>query len=100
MAMTGGIAQLDTHDVFNQPPLLEGVNLFTGDRALSDAVASAGAGAHHARLASLGARCGSAEVIGWGAEANRVLPVLETHDRFGHRSEQVTFHPAYHELMR
>ncbi|MCP5396613.1 MAG: acyl-CoA dehydrogenase family protein [Sphingomonadaceae bacterium] len=98
--MTSGIAQLQTHDVFNQPPLFEGVNLFTGDRALSDAVASAGAGQHRAHLTVLGERCGSAEVIGWGVEANRVLPVLETHDRFGHRSEQVTFHPAYHELMR
>lgn len=98
--MTGEIARLDTHEVFNQPPVLEGIDIFSGDRALADAVARAGVGMHVDRLRALGERCGSAEAIEWGAEANRVLPVLETHDRFGHRSEQVRFHPAYHELMR
>ena len=36
------IVQLDTHEVLNQPPPFEDVNLFTGDRALADAVARAG----------------------------------------------------------
>ena len=61
------IAGLDTHEVVNQPPPLENMNLFTGDRGLSDAVVSAGGGGHIERLTALGARCGSAEVIGWGA---------------------------------
>src|SRR4029079_8987840 len=26
-------------------------------------------------------------------------PVLHTHDRFGHRRDEVEFHPAWHELM-
>src|SRR3546814_8499878 len=54
---------------------------FTGDRALVDAVTHAGAGEHGARLTALGQRCGSAEVIEWGVEANRQVPVLETFDR-------------------
>ncbi|KAB2854284.1 MAG: DNA alkylation response protein, partial [Sphingopyxis terrae] len=94
------IDRLDTHDVFNQAPPFENRNLFTGARALVDAVNSAGAGEHGARLAALGQRCGSAEVIEWGVEANRQPPVLETYDRYGHRVDEVRFHPAYHDLMR
>ena len=35
-----------------------------------------------------------------GELANRYPPVLHTHDRFGHRIDEVEFHPAWHELMR
>ncbi|WP_343519479.1 acyl-CoA dehydrogenase family protein [Sphingomonas sp.] len=94
------LVELDTHEVFNQPPPFEDVNLFTGDRALADAVARAGGGQHAERLAALGARTGSAEVIEWGVEANRNPPVLESFDRYGQRIDEVRFHPAYHELMR
>lgn len=93
------VDHLDTHEVLNQPPPLEDVNLFSGDRALSDAVNRAGGGAHSARLAALGARCGSAQVIGWGMEANRQLPVLDSFDHYGRRIDEVRFHPAYHQLM-
>jgi len=51
-------------------------------------------------LRSLGAIVGSAEAIGWGADANTHLPVLHTHDRFGYRLDEVVYHPAYHELLR
>lgn len=94
------IARLDTHEVLNQPPPFEGVNLFTGDRALSDAVSQAGGSQHAGRLSALGARCGSTEVIDWGVEANRNIPVLDSFDRYGQRIDEVRFHPAYHELMR
>ncbi|MEG1029842.1 MAG: DNA alkylation response protein, partial [Brevundimonas sp.] len=70
-----------------------------GDRALADAVRRSGGAQHEARLTALGARCGSAEVIDWGVQANRVPPVLDTHDRYGRRIDEVTFHPAYHQLM-
>lgn len=93
------IAGLDTHEVVNQPPPLENMNLFTGDRGLSDAVVSAGGGGHVERLTALGARCGSAEVIGWGAEANRQTPALESFDHYGRRIDEIRFHPAYHRLM-
>ena len=93
------IAHLDTHEVANQPPPLEDVNLFTGDRALSEAVEKAGGGMHRHRLTTLGAQCGSAEVIDWGVEANRQAPVLDTFDRYGQRIDEVRFHPAYHQLM-
>ena len=93
------VARFETHEVFNQPPPLEDINLFTSDRALSEAVARAGGAEHTARLATMGARAGSQQVQDWGREANRVLPVLETHDRFGQRIDEVSFHPAYHLLM-
>lgn len=93
------IADLDTHTVANQPPPFEDVNLFASDRALVDAIAAAGGASHRDRLAALGARAGSAEVISWGIDANRHPPVLERFDRYGRRIEEVRFHPAYHQLM-
>lgn len=94
------IVRLDTHEVLNQPPPFEDMNLFTGDRALADAVARAGGAQHGERLSALGARCVSGEVIDWGVEANRNVPVLENFDRYGQRVDEVRFHPAYHQLMQ
>lgn len=99
MATLRPVAQLDTHEVINQPLPFENVNLFTSDCALGEAVARAGGKPHLKHLSALGARTGSAEVVGWGVEANRQLPVLDTFDRFGQRIDEVTFHPAYHQLM-
>jgi putative acyl-CoA dehydrogenase len=90
---------LQTHDVTNQPPPFENINLFTADKALAGAVAQAGGGAHEGHLAIFGARCGSAEAIEWGAIANRNPPTLRSFDRYGHRLDEVEFHPAYHSLM-
>lgn len=90
---------LDTHEVTNQPPPLEDFDRFGSGRALQDAVAAAGAGPHLDRLGRFGKRTGSAEVIGCGDAANRNPPTLDTHDRFGHRIDEVRFHPAYHQLM-
>jgi putative acyl-CoA dehydrogenase len=93
------VERLDTHEVSNQVPPLEDVDLFAGDRALHDAVRHWGGAGHVERLTDLGRRCGSAEVIDWGVQANRVTPVLDTYDRYGRRIDEVTFHPAYHQLM-
>ena len=100
MSSVRPITLLDTHEVTNQPPPFENQNLFAGDRALQDAVRHAGGGHHAAFLHRLGERAGSAEGIGWGAEANRQPPRLETHDRYGRRIDEVYFHPAYHQLLR
>ncbi|WP_341711060.1 acyl-CoA dehydrogenase family protein [Erythrobacter sp.] len=92
-------AASDTHEVINQPPPLVNFNRFLADRALRDAVDLADAACHFDRLDHFGNRTGSEEVIGWGVEANRNPPVLETHDRFGNRVDEIRFHPAYHQLM-
>src|SRR5258706_3209355 len=91
--------ELETHDVTNQPPPFEDVNLFLGDQALRDAVRNSGAAGHEKSLSAFGARCGSAEVAEWAMQANRNPPTLRTFDRYGERIDEVEFHPAYHRLM-
>lgn len=88
-----------THEVFNQPAPFEDVNLFTSDRVLSEAVEREGARHALGDLAAFGERLGSAEVMELGRQANVWLPVLKNFDRFGHRLDQVEFHPSYHRLM-
>jgi len=88
-----------THEVLNQPPPLEDVNLFASDLALKEAVEREGAGAAREALDAFGALTGSAEALERGRLANEHLPRLETHDRHGHRRDTVAYHPAYHELM-
>jgi putative acyl-CoA dehydrogenase len=89
-----------THEVKNQPPPLENYNAFIENRPLVEAVKREGGGWIHDRAAQLGALAGSHEVIQWGFDANEFKPQLETHDRFGHRLDEVRFHPAWHHLMR
>ncbi len=89
-----------THEVFNQPPPLEDYNPYTADVALREAVAREGAAWAADELASFGELTGRPEIIELGYLANRHSPRLVTHDRFGHRIDEVEFHPAYHELMR
>src|SRR5487761_2432762 len=88
------------HEVLNQPPPLSGVDLFSTDRALREAADREGAGWAADQLAEYGRWLGSAEGLESGALANAYPPVLHTHDRFGHRRDEVEFHPAWHALMR
>jgi putative acyl-CoA dehydrogenase len=88
-----------THQVFNQPPALEGYDLFDQDQALVEAVHREGAGWAEVQLHRLGLLAGSPEAIGWGFDANRHPPELHSHDRFGHRIDEVEYHPSYHKLM-
>jgi putative acyl-CoA dehydrogenase len=89
----------NTHEVTNQPPALENYNLFEQDRALQEAVTREGAAAAVADLTRFGNWAGSASTIELGFQANANKPAFDTHDRFGHRVDQVNFHPAYHQLM-
>ncbi|HEX3431418.1 MAG TPA: acyl-CoA dehydrogenase family protein [Rhizomicrobium sp.] len=92
-------SQLGTHEVANQPPPFEDVNLFETDAALREGVSRAGAESHAERLHEFGAKTGSAEVMEWAARANEFVPRLRSFDRFGRRIDEVEFHPAYHRLM-
>jgi putative acyl-CoA dehydrogenase len=89
-----------THEVTNQPPPLEGYDVFAADAALVEAVEREGAGWAADDLHALGRLAGSPEAIAWGFEANRHEPELRTHDRYGRRIDAVAYHPAYHELMQ
>ncbi|OYV41268.1 MAG: acyl-CoA dehydrogenase [Acidocella sp. 20-61-6] len=59
-----------------------------------------GAGWADDRLARCGEVVGSAHIRDLASAANRYIPELRTHDRFGNRIDEVAFHPAWHELMR
>ncbi len=91
---------MPTHQVTNQPPPLDELDLFAADPVLEHAVEIEGGGHHRPLLHRYGSQLGSAETIRWGVEANVHHPILHTHDRFGHRIDQVEFHPAWHSLMQ
>ncbi|MEU3981021.1 acyl-CoA dehydrogenase family protein [Streptomyces sp. NPDC026672] len=97
------MAGTPTHIVTNQPPPLVAYDVFTADRALVEAV-----GRHtpadlldevRDELSALGRAAGSAQVQEWGVLANENPPVLRTHDRYGHRVDEVEFHPSWHRLL-
>ncbi|MER5511769.1 acyl-CoA dehydrogenase family protein [Streptomyces sp. NPDC002766] len=92
-----------THTVSNQPPPLTGYDVYSADRVLTEAV-----GRHvspdlldevRGELSALGRASGSAQVQEWGAQANDNPPRLRTHDRHGHRVDEVEFHPAWHRVL-
>ncbi|MDH6109808.1 putative acyl-CoA dehydrogenase [Kitasatospora sp. MAP12-15] len=87
-----------THEVTNQVPLPYGHNT-AEDPTLLAAVRRAGADWVEPELRGLGALAGSEQAAEWGRLANENEPVLHTHDRYGHRIDEVEFHPAWHELM-
>jgi putative acyl-CoA dehydrogenase len=87
-----------THVVTNQPPPLVGHDV-AADPALLSAVEREGAAWYLDELHRLGKLAGGEEAQRWGDEANRYPPVLRTHDRYGHRIDEVEFHPAWHALL-
>ena len=91
---------LGTHSVTNQVPPFEDINLFRLDQPLMDAVEREGAGWAKAHLQQFGGALGTKELLEEGRLANVHTPVLHTHDRYGHRIDEVRFHPAYHNIMR
>lgn len=97
-----------THEVTNQPPPLVDYDVFASDRALVEGVCQHTGHApaqladlgEFAALRELGVLAGSEQAQRWAHEANAFPPVLRTHDRYGHRVDEIDFHPAWHELMR
>ncbi|MBL0290611.1 MAG: isovaleryl-CoA dehydrogenase [Betaproteobacteria bacterium] len=90
----------DTHAVVNVARELGDYNLYLEDMALQEAVRREGAAGAQDDLAAFGRLAGAADYRALGVLANRFAPELETHDRFGNRIDLVTFHPAYHALMK
>jgi putative acyl-CoA dehydrogenase len=88
-----------THEVINQPEPLVNYPLFEGNRALRDALKFNAPQLNTASLSELGAHLGTAEMQTHARLANVHTPVLHSHDRFGHRIDEVEFHPSYHALM-
>lgn len=88
-----------THEVFNQSPPFEDIDLFAIDRPLVDAVKANGGAAAERELSQFGKHWGSAAMADRGRAANENTPKLRSFDAKGNRRDQVEFHPAYHELM-
>jgi putative acyl-CoA dehydrogenase len=89
-----------THEVTNQVPPLIGHDPIAGDAVLAEACLRHADAATLDSLAGLGRLSGSEQAQEWGRLANENPPRLRTHDRYGHRIDEVEFHPAWHELMR
>ena len=89
-----------THEVFNVPAPWTSSNTLLADAGLSAALAEARLSpAELAELTELGRLAGGEQAQDWARLANAYPPVLRTHDRYGHRIDEVEFHPAWHELM-
>src|SRR6202521_708449 len=92
-------ASFATHEVFNQSPPFEDVDLFAVDRPLVEAAVSNGGASAKGALSDFGRHWGSAAMAERGRIANENTPKLRTFDARGNRRDEVEFHPAYHELM-
>ena len=88
-----------THEVANQPPPLADYDAWSRDAWLRAAVGRGGVADLDERAVALGRFVGSAEAREHARLANRNAPILRTHDRFGHRVDEVEYHPSYHVLM-
>ncbi|MBX8495036.1 acyl-CoA dehydrogenase family protein [Pseudomonas cichorii] len=88
----------ETHQVTNQPPSLDGVNLYRIDLPLQTWVKRFGAGWAEPRIDAYGALAGG-PLMEAGFLANQNKPTFASHDRYGNRIDLVEFHPAYHQLM-
>ncbi|MBB3662900.1 putative acyl-CoA dehydrogenase [Prauserella sediminis] len=87
-----------THDVTNQVPQLTGHDV-ADDPTLLAALEREGADWAADEVHELGTLAGSERVQEWGRLTNENPPVLRTHDRVGHRIDEVEFHPHWHDLM-
>ncbi|MEN0106988.1 MAG: acyl-CoA dehydrogenase family protein [Pseudomonas sp.] len=88
----------ETHEVSNQPPALDGVNLYRSDLPLQEWTRHFGGAWAQDRIDTYGALAGG-PLMAAGFLANENKPVFKSHDRYGHRIDTVEFHPAYHQLM-
>jgi len=92
-------AMIETHEVANQVPPLEGYDAYGADPWLRAAVARARVPWIEGAAHSLGVYVGSPEAKHHALLANRFTPELRTHDATGHRIDAVDYHPSYHVLM-
>src|SRR5215216_39555 len=90
---------LNSSDVLNQSVPFEDVDLLAADVPLQEALGREGAGWAVDRVRDCGLVAGSAEAQEHGRRAERNEPRLITHDRFGHRVDQVDLDPSWHWLL-
>ncbi len=88
-----------THEVENQAPPLGDYDAWGTDTVLREGVVREGGGWAEAHLAAFGAVAGG-ELMRQGYVANENKPKLRAFDRYGHRLDEIEFHPAYHRVMQ
>ena len=76
------------------------VNLFEADLALREALAREGGEWGESRARETGGGAGSVEALEHSRRAERNLPTLNTHDRYGNRTDEVELDPSWHWLLR
>lgn len=94
------VSPVQTHDVVNQVPDFVGHNLFTTDAVAVGAMQRWGRPEDVAELTDLGEAAGTRTAQSWADDAHRNTPRLVTHDRVGHRVDEVAYDRSYHDLMR
>ncbi|OZC33632.1 acyl-CoA dehydrogenase family protein [Gordonia polyisoprenivorans] len=88
-----------THEVTNQVPPLHDANPARSP-VVADAMRYLGLSADDiGAVEALGALAGRAETLALGDLAEQHPPVLQVFDRYGHRIDEVSYDPAYHQLM-
>jgi putative acyl-CoA dehydrogenase len=87
-----------THAVTNQPPPLVPYDAWATDLPLQQALAREGATWAADQVAAYGPIAGG-EAMELGFAANENKPKFKPFDRYGHRIDEVEFHPSYHRLM-
>jgi putative acyl-CoA dehydrogenase len=91
---------LNSSEVLNQSVPFEDVDLLAADVPLQEALEREGAGWAVDRVRDCGLVAGSAEAQEHGRRAERNEPRLLTHDRYGHRIDEVELDPSWHWLLR
>ena len=89
-----------THEVLNQPPPLAGHNAFDADPALREALIREGGEWGLDRVRDFGAVVVSEEALDHAKRAQRNIPVLRTHDRYGNRVDEIDYDPSMHWMLR
>ncbi|AKH83154.1 acyl-CoA dehydrogenase [Streptomyces sp. CNQ-509] len=88
-----------THEVTNQPPPLTSYDV-SAYPALLESLRAHGASWAEDEVRELGLLAGGPQAQEWARSVEEHPPVLRTHDRYGHRIDEVEFSPHWHDLMR
>jgi putative acyl-CoA dehydrogenase len=91
---------VSTLEVANQPQPLQGHNAFDADPALAEALEREGASWAIDRAREVGQLVASAEAQAHSKRAQRNIPKLHTHDRYGNRIDAIEYDPSMHWLLR
>jgi putative acyl-CoA dehydrogenase len=92
-------APRSTHEVTNQPPPRTGIDEYGTNLPLREGLQRHGAGWAEQELTGVGELVGSESFQRDAALAHAQEPQLHSHDRFGHRIDEVEYHPGYHRIM-